>query len=167
MTPRRGWTQPHLRPHLRRLPQLPVNLNYPSFVALFDTAIEGRHGRVSAGQAAQSQTIRLTRTVTNVGSTASSYKVTVSAPETVKAVVVSDVLSFTAKGETKSYTVSVLIATLTYQAALNPPGGFWQDYKTRMTKPDRQAPAPLEHLLTRALQSIVTLMASRIMWLLI
>ncbi|KAF3774006.1 Subtilisin-like protease SBT1-7 [Nymphaea thermarum] len=75
------------------------NLNYPSFVALFNTAIEGRHGRVSAGQADQSQTIRLTRTVTNVGSAASSYKVTVSPLGTVKAVVEPDVLScdFTAK----------------------------------------------------------------------
>ncbi|KAF3785432.1 Subtilisin-like protease SBT1-7 [Nymphaea thermarum] len=88
------------------------NLNYPSFVALFDTAIEGRRGRVSAGQAAQSQTIRLTRTVTNVGSAASSYKVTVSAPEPVKAVVEPDVLSFTAKGETKSYTVSLTSSSL-------------------------------------------------------
>ncbi|XP_049931520.1 uncharacterized protein LOC116247522 isoform X2 [Nymphaea colorata] len=45
--------------------------------------------------------------------------------------------------------VSVLIATLTYQAALNPPGGFWQDAKpgsagssTAAAPEDQDAPGP-------------------------
>lgn len=73
-----------------------TDLNYPSFAVSFP----------AESGSAVSKTIKYSRTLTNVGA-AGTYKVTVSSPNSsVKIIVEPEILSFTAKNEKKSYTVS-------------------------------------------------------------
>ncbi|GJN32786.1 hypothetical protein PR202_gb21314 [Eleusine coracana subsp. coracana] len=71
-------------------PPLPANLNYPSFIVIFN-------GRTN--------TRTLTRTVSKVSEEAETYNVTVVAPEHVKVTVTPTTLEFKKLNEKKSYTV--------------------------------------------------------------
>ncbi|GJN32869.1 hypothetical protein PR202_gb21408 [Eleusine coracana subsp. coracana] len=74
----------------RTLPGGPANLNYPSFVVVFDNRTNVR---------------TLTRTVTLVSEKAETYNVAAVAPERVKVAITPTTLEFTKPNEKKSYTV--------------------------------------------------------------
>ncbi|XP_043709066.1 subtilisin-like protease SBT1.7 [Telopea speciosissima] len=78
------------------------DLNYPSFAVPFGTAIEGG----ASASASATSIVKHTRTLTNVGSSAT-YKVSVSSEtESVKITVQPESLTFSAPNEKKTYTVT-------------------------------------------------------------
>jgi hypothetical protein len=68
----------------------PADLNYPSFVVVFDNRTAIR---------------KLTQTLTKVFEEAETYKVTVNVPEHVKVIITPTTLEFKEPKETRSYTV--------------------------------------------------------------
>ncbi|CAK9169086.1 unnamed protein product [Ilex paraguariensis] len=88
------------------------DLNYPSF------SLYVEDGQQIAGL--------FTRTVTNVGAPNSTYTATMSIPSTISVTVEPSVLSFSAVGETKSFTVKVMGPKIAQQPIISGPI-LWKD----------------------------------------
>ncbi|CAN4079752.1 unnamed protein product [Withania somnifera] len=102
-----------------------TNLNYPSFAVTFPAESSARTG---------SNTIKYSRTLTNVGP-AGTYKVTVTSPNnSVKIIVKPETLSFSGPYEKKSYTVSFTASSMSSTTSVF--GRIeWSDGKHVVTSP--------------------------------
>jgi hypothetical protein len=107
-----------------RIPGGVANLNYPSFVVVFDRS----NGSVRT----------LTRTVTKVSTKPETYNVTFTAPEGVAVAVTPTTLEFKGKNEKRSYTVEFSIEA---QGKVKPAGTWefghisWENRKHRVRSP--------------------------------
>ncbi|KAM0897246.1 hypothetical protein ACQ4PT_022691 [Festuca glaucescens] len=108
----------------RRIPGGVANLNYPSFVVVFDRINDGVR--------------RLTRTLTKVSAKPETYNVTYAAPEDVQVTVTPMTLELKGKNEKRNYTVEF---SLQPQGKVRPAGTWdfghisWENRKQRVRSP--------------------------------